>query len=172
MKYEILERAFKAMPNVFTSNQFTSKAYELGHRKLPTGGGFATYLHRYAKIETTGGKTWIKNSQNINQDFYLKDNKKVLEDVFKAMPDVFTAREFRSQLEARGYNPYRGKKGFNDFLSKHAKTEYPKSKTWIKKTGTSWIEPISEKTDLQKAIELLKNNGFRILKPINQWEEL
>lgn len=101
---------------------------------------------------------------------------------FKAMPDIFTSREFNKKALSLGF-PQRmlQRKGLAGFLRLHADNQGAFSKTWKKKSASEPVKdeilnaipsPEPVKDEISNAISLLKSEGYKGLKPINGWEEL
>lgn len=101
---------------------------------------------------------------------------------FEAMPDIFTSRVFNKKALSLGYpkSMLQGN-GLAGFLHRYADNQGKFSKVWRKKSvpepvkdefsnAISAPEPV--KDEISKAIFLLKSKGYRVLKPINDWEEL
>ena len=97
--------------------------------------------------------------------------RQILEKTMNEMPNIFTSNEFTKRAILNGLPKPRNNNGFGDFIEFYAVNEYKGSKTWSKKQqvfkNTETIS-IDEKT----CIDFLKSKGYKILKPINQFEEV
>jgi hypothetical protein len=97
----------------------------------------------------------------------------VLEKTFKQMPQVFTSNQFNKQAVKNGYPAALLKhSGLHPFLHKYAKNSTTFSKTWTKnKTEVICSNESTSMTEMQM-IQYLKSKGYKILKPVNEWQEL
>ena len=100
----------------------------------------------------------------------------LLTKAFDSMPDVFTSSDFTKAAIKAGYpKELTIRKGLGGFLMRFADNGYEFSKTWTKKT--SLIKPEKKKTvpninnEIESAISLLKANGYKVLRPINEFIE-
>jgi hypothetical protein len=111
----------------------------------------------------------------------------ILEKTIKEMPHCFTSNEFNKRAIQNGYSADAIKrKGLSSFIKRYATNQYPFSKTWVKfyKNNASEIifaKPESIKlhttaedkgSTIQQAIKLLKNNGYKIMRPTTNYEEV
>lgn len=72
---KILEKTFKQMPRIFTSNAFNKKAVENGYpRYLIKNNGTAWFLHKYADNDEERTKTWTKKAKDIVLDISAFSN--------------------------------------------------------------------------------------------------
>tara|TARA_R110000822_G_scaffold23308_6_gene72258 strand:- start:767 stop:1057 length:291 start_codon:yes stop_codon:yes gene_type:complete len=93
----------------------------------------------------------------------------ILEKTIKEMPDVFTSNYFSDRAVDNGYPRKLLKNKIAAFLRRHSFNEYPQSKTWHKIDKVSKpVEVIGE----AEMITYLKTKGYKIMKPITQYEEL
>ena len=66
---EILEKTFKQMPSIFTSNAFNQQAVKNGYpKRLLKNNGLAWFLHKHADNDKVRTKTWIKRTNKVNND--------------------------------------------------------------------------------------------------------
>ncbi len=100
------------------------------------------------------------------------------------MDDVFTSYEFRDSCYELGLP--KGRYSFAHFLKKHAVQEEGHDMTWHKKTiapkkqNTTLFEKptpppiiVSDNTQaIKNAIQLLKANNYKVLKPVTEFKEL
>ena len=90
----------------------------------------------------------------------------ILKKTIEEMPNSFTSNEFNKRAIKNGYPAKNLKrKGLSTFIKKYADNAYIGSKTWIKKN-----EFHAKITD-EYMIEHLKNKGYKIMKPVNDWIE-
>lgn len=90
----------------------------------------------------------------------------ILEKTIKEMPNSFTSNEFNKRAVKNGYPAKNLKrKGLSNFIKKYADNAYAGSKTWVKKNQNQ-----SKMTD-EDMIKHLKNKGYKIMKPVNDWIE-
>ena len=115
----------------------------------------------------------------------IKMNKTTLDIIVKTindMPDRFTSREFNSVAITNGYPERMLKgKGLAPLIARFAKNDYYRSKTWTKLTAPEFTDLKTNKQteliefnfdlSLEKAVELLKNNGYKVMKPVADWVE-
>lgn len=103
-----------------------------------------------------------------------QDNKILLK-TMEQMPDVFTSNQFNLQAISNGYSALAIAKrsGTGDFIRKYATNDYPYSKMWTKKNiSKNKVEKIERIDNIENAIKLLKSKGYKVLKPINEWQEV
>ena len=90
----------------------------------------------------------------------------ILEKTIKEMPNSFTSNEFNKRAVKNGYPAKNLKrKGLSNFIKKYADNAYVGSKTWVKKNQNQ-----AKMTD-EDMIKHLKNKGYKIMKPVNDWIE-
>lgn len=90
-----------------------------------------------------------------------------------SMPDFFSSFDFAKKARENGIPSKITEQGRGrDFLLNHTSTKQITSKTWRKKRSEKKQIKEDEKTKISEAIKLLKENGYKILKPINEWIEL
>jgi len=90
----------------------------------------------------------------------------ILEKTINEMPNTFTSNEFNKKAIKNGYPAKNLKrKGLASFIKKYADNAYEGSKTWVKRNKT-----ISIMSD-EEMINYLKNKGYKIMKPVNEWVE-
>ncbi|MAG87322.1 MAG: hypothetical protein CMB97_08140 [Flavobacteriaceae bacterium] len=90
----------------------------------------------------------------------------ILEKTMNEMPNSFTSNEFNKRAVKNGY-PAKSlkRKGLASFIRKYADNAYEGSKTWVKRNKTNRLMSDEE------MIEHLKNKGYKIMKPVNEWVE-
>jgi hypothetical protein len=105
------------------------------------------------------------------------------------MPTRFTSHEFSAKVRSLGWNP-KPSGELGDFLCRYARNDYQHSKNWTKFTAknenlslfntnkitvpniTKSFQVTDEVDKIKTAIELLKSNGYKILKPKTDYEEI
>ena len=122
-----------------------------------------------------------------------QQNKMTRSEIFKAaiaeMPTRFTSHEFSAKVRSLGLNP-KPSGELGDFLCRYARNDYHRSKNWTKFTSKNEnfslfntnktvvcninksIQVTDEAEKIKTAIELLKSNGYKILKPKTDYEEI
>lgn len=99
----------------------------------------------------------------------------ILEKTMTEMPNVFTSTDFNRRAVKNGYpSNILKRKGLSKFIRRHADNGYEFSKTWTK--YTSDLKPkenikIKKELNIQEMITVLKSLGYKIMKPVNEWEE-
>ena len=111
---------------------------------------------------------------------------KIVMDTFNEMPDIFTSFEFNRAALENGYPErlLRGR-GLANYLRRFADNDFYRSKQWTKKGATPAVvqtkiaeettEPKSsniEGVSIEECIQILKNAGYKVMKPVSEWEEL
>lgn len=87
---------------------------------------------------------------------------------YESMPDFFSSFDFAKKARENGVPAKITEQGHGrDFLLKHTPTRQMTAKTWWK--NSSEKNKDDEKTKISEAIKLLKENGYKILKPVNEW---
>ena len=111
------------------------------------------------------------------------DRIEILDRTMRQMPRIFTSNQFNRIAIKNGYpSGLIKKKGLAKFIQQYASNGSFQSKTWVKFTevktvtsapqqmGSDYKHELSDR--LQDAIELLKSNGYKILKVHSEWIEL
>jgi hypothetical protein len=102
----------------------------------------------------------------------------ILRKTMDEMPNVFTSNHFNKRAILNGYPKKKiVSTGTSNFVKKLANNEYYGSKTWVKKKVIIKKEynPNHYKAKTlteDEAVLFLKEKGYKILKPINKWEEI
>ncbi len=99
------------------------------------------------------------------------------------MGDSFTSNEFNKRAVKNGY-PYRSikGKGLANFIRRYADNLYKGSKTWMKRISPPLSDEVCETrikrictslpiNEIDAAIDLLKSRGYKVMKPVSEWEE-
>jgi hypothetical protein len=94
--------------------------------------------------------------------------KVILHKTMQEMPQIFTSGSFKAAAYKNGL-PNVGNEGLGDFIKKYAIQEAFRSKTWIKKDSKP---EQNQEQKIQEAITLLKSLGYKILKPVQNYEEI
>jgi hypothetical protein len=99
------------------------------------------------------------------------ENREILEKTFKEMSYVFSSNEFSKLARHYGISNHLVHRGvLSSFLHCNAR-QMESRRMWTKLNGQ--IPYKEQSTDkLSDAISLLKQNGYKIMKPINDWIEL
>ncbi len=102
----------------------------------------------------------------------------ILEQTMAQMPRVFTSNEFTRLAIKNGYPERRTKNGVYIFLQRYADNEGFRSKTWTKRETSKEINLLNfsnqdVKVELteDEMIDRLKEKGYKIMKPIKDWQE-
>lgn len=106
----------------------------------------------------------------------------IIVNTINEMPDRFTSREFNAAAVINGYpERMRKGKGLAPLIARFAKNDYYRSKTWTKLTAPEFtnvktnqqtqLNECSCNLSLEKAIELIKKNGLKVMKPVADWVE-
>ena len=101
----------------------------------------------------------------------------ILNKTLDEMPDVFTSNEFNRKAVSNGYPKDRLKQtGLARYLHLHAFNDKKFKKTWTKRSKTKHQDEVRKNNYVFKSFDeivlFLKTKGYRVMKPINQWEEL
>lgn len=109
------------------------------------------------------------------------EKREIVEKTINELPQIFTSQEFNRLAVKNGY-PYTGKKGLGNYIEQYAENEFPRSKTWVKKNTPKWIEILKKKENMpivtmaqmteQQMIEALKAKGYKIMRPVQNYEEI
>lgn len=101
----------------------------------------------------------------------IQETQESLHRAFEMLNNDFTSSEFAFYARQNGISDQLISTGaLAIFLHKRAKQTFSK-RTWQKKDN----KPTTAKNidfDVEKAIKLLKNNGFKIMKNISEWKEM
>lgn len=94
-------------------------------------------------------------------------------EAYEAMPDFFSSFDFAKKARENGVPAKITEQGHGrDFLLKHTPTRQMTAKTWWKNSSTGKQIKEDKEDRISEAIKLLKEKGYKILKPINEWVEL
>ena len=91
------------------------------------------------------------------------------------MPDCFTSHEFVKALKKKGFSEKLLRNGYAlEFLKRNCRQEARRSKVWYKvKEGSGQQQIFQEDDKMEKdAVAYLKSLGYRIMKPVNEWQEM
>lgn len=105
----------------------------------------------------------------------IKERKEILKNVLASMPDTFSSDMFCLELRKFGVdNEFIAKGNCSLFLKRYVK-QGKSRRSWVKKTAASFknelpFDDIDKR--ISEAIELLKNNGFKIQRPVQRWEDI
>jgi len=98
----------------------------------------------------------------------------ILQKTMGEMPNVFTSQEFNKRAIINGYSErILRKKGLGGFIKQFAKNE-PRGKLWTKIEPTFFEVEAPKKKDedyIEKMISILKSKGYKVMKPVDKWEE-
>lgn len=111
------------------------------------------------------------------------NREEILIRTIKGMPRVFTSQQFNKVAVKNGYpKEILKKKGLAKFIEQYASNGSFQSKTWVKFTEEKAVTSAPQQSNsdykrelsdrIQDAIELLKNNGYKILKVHSEWIEI
>ncbi len=113
----------------------------------------------------------------------------ILNKTMADMPRVFTSYQFKNVAISNGIDPEAAKMWrCYPFLRKFADNECKKGKTWTKREVTEQLtlttinDPLTLSSQLKltnlndeslnKAIQIVKTAGYKIMKPVKDWVEL
>jgi len=111
------------------------------------------------------------------------NREEILQRTMRQMPRVFTSNQFNKIAIKNGYpREILKKKGLAKFIEQYASNGSFQSKTWVKFTDEKTVISETQKSNsdnnlelsdrIQEAIELLKGNGYKILKVHSEWVEI
>jgi len=96
----------------------------------------------------------------------------ILEKVMEKMPTHFSSNEFVKKAVKLGLaNVYRTNGTIIRFLHKNA-IQTTSRKMWMKRDDPKEQSRISFDDEILRAIDLLKSKGYKIMKPVSEWQEL
>lgn len=100
----------------------------------------------------------------------------ILEKTFAQMPKIFTSNAFNSRAVKNGYpKKLLLNNGLAWFLHKYADNDKHRTKTWVKRdTEFSYPKEVIKGynfKDVDEIISFLKNKGYKVMKPFNDWVE-
>jgi len=116
----------------------------------------------------------------------ILENNEILKKTLSEMPLIFTSQQFNKKALENGYpTKIFNETGTGFFLRIWAKNDKIKTKTWVKisenerkkRLSKSLIDDLvdenpNSQSQIKEAIDLLKREGYKIMKPVNQWEEI
>ena len=95
-------------------------------------------------------------------------NKEILEKTLNQMDIVFSSNEFSEKAKKNGINQFQINNGIiADFLHKNA-IQGDTKRMWEKINFNNY----QKSDEIMTAINLLKSNGYKILKPVSDWIEI
>lgn len=98
----------------------------------------------------------------------MKTNTEILEEAFELMPNEFTSRQFSKAATRRGLNKKLTRSGILAVFLHEVALQTYSNKQWIKKLKNQ----VNENNKITDAIALLKSNGYKIMKPVTNFEEV
>ncbi len=185
---KIFIKAFELMPNTFTSYDFGTMCIQLGLKKSHKR--YAYFLKKHAFQEEGHPMRWYKKNKykiedcNFKTD-YFSENKLIFDKAFLEMPKSFTSFDFGKACRKHLLPPKQGGHINYSFYLLNVATQCKlKPRTWIKNNIESTLfeetenptpPPIivSDNTQaIKNAIQLLKANNYKVLKPVTEFKEL
>jgi hypothetical protein len=92
----------------------------------------------------------------------------ILSKSLEKMPDFFSSNQFADAAIRQNYPKIAIAKGMlGSFLHKHATQSNTSKRMWHKRGNSH-----QQFNDIDAAIALLKSHGYRVLKPISDWQEI
>lgn len=92
----------------------------------------------------------------------------ILKQTLDNMTDIFSSNEFVKEAARLGFKQRDIDLGkCRNFLIENAE-QHGSRRTWRKKN----TELFDVENQIQKAIDLLKKHGYKIMKPVNEWQEV
>jgi hypothetical protein len=92
----------------------------------------------------------------------------ILSKALEKMPDFFSSNQFADAAIRLNYPKIAITKGMlGSYLHKHATQSNTSKRMWHKRVNYP-----HQFNDIDAAIALLKSHGYRILKPVNDWQEI
>lgn len=91
----------------------------------------------------------------------------ILDKTLSQMENVFSSNEFAKQSIKNGYTKRQIDAGYMLIYLRANANQYGSKRMWIKNHA-----PQIKFDPIQDAIELLKNNGYKVMKPVSEWIEL
>jgi hypothetical protein len=92
----------------------------------------------------------------------------ILSKSLEQMPDFFSSNQFSDAAIRQNYPKIAITKGMlGSFLHKHATQSNTSKRMWHKRGNSH-----QQFNDIDAAIALLKSHGYRILKPVSDWQEI
>jgi hypothetical protein len=92
----------------------------------------------------------------------------ILSKSLEQMPDFFSSNQFADAAIRQNYPKIAITKGMlGSFLHKHATQSNTSKRMWHKRGNSH-----QQFNDIDAAIALLKSHGYRILKPVSDWQEI
>jgi len=182
-KIEDFSKVLQFMPQVFSSMQYKKYCIKNGLTVKEHGGVVARILKSLNCIQAKPGSKYF--SKTKDQTFYIderycgirKARAEIFDQAYQAMNDEFTSYHFSEYL----------RKNYSDKNISFNSIKYQLRKRGAIQNGfngKSWKKSISQNIQkieikhsptilsIDQAIELLKNNGYKILKPKTDWQEL
>jgi len=92
----------------------------------------------------------------------------ILSKSLEQMPDFFSSNQFADAAIRQNYPKIAIAKGMlGSYLHKHATQSNTSKRMWHKRGNSH-----QQFNDIDAAIALLKSHGYRILKPVSDWQEI
>jgi len=92
----------------------------------------------------------------------------ILSKSLEQMPDFFSSNQFADAAIRQNYPKIAITKGMlGSYLHKHATQSNTSKRMWHKRGNSH-----QQFNDIDAAIALLKSHGYRILKPVSDWQEI
>jgi hypothetical protein len=92
----------------------------------------------------------------------------ILSKSLEKMPDFFSSNQFADAAIRQNYPKIAITKGMlGSYLHKHATQSNTSKRMWHKRGNSH-----QQFNDIDAAIALLKSHGYRVLKPVSDWQEI
>lgn len=105
----------------------------------------------------------------------MLNSKEILDSILQKMPLEFSSNEFTKMAKRYGISQKQIDRGIiANYLKLNAMRNNESRRMYSKKQKSVDLfqEFHSQNTDIQKAIDLLKSNGYKIMKPVNEYVEV
>lgn len=95
----------------------------------------------------------------------------ILDKTFNEMNYTFSSNEFSRKAKKYGINQFQINSGLlASYLHQNAKQLHSK-RMWVK-NNISNFDNKNDSLSIDEAINILKKNGYKVMKPINEWVEI
>jgi hypothetical protein len=176
----LMKKVFDQMPNRFTSYEFKWKCEQEGLFMGDTrSGSISVFLSRYCRNEGYMSRTWVKPPTGAR---VIKRKSDAMQLAFDKLPNRFRSRDFYKILRDLGFAARSGDN--TSFL--YNRSNYLGGRIWEKKNNDSTNQEMplppknkieiqnkeSQDMDIKRAIFFLKENGYKVLRPDVQYNEV
>jgi hypothetical protein len=175
--YKLMQKAYEQMPPIFTGYEFGKTARGLGVPEYYTRKGrIAYWIAKHHPDITKVNRGTYQKAGVLTKKSVLKTEEfnSAVEAALGLMPKQFTGKQIADECRLHGGDEDRIRQGrIGQYLISNGLVKRISSGVYVKVESSS--EPsrqVKTSDPIKDAIELLKSNGYRVMKPVTDFIEI